>query len=188
MPFNRPFCVYHRSALCCLLACSSLKQLSPSYAAQLGEELNPPVMFDSRPCVRRTALGACAEQGGSAGTSTTAPGSRRVVESSPAKEIEPESDLIRELRQRSAANAAINEELVREKTRANGLPGGFGPFSSSTAVMGNDGSMVVLKRGRYENLKDKGKIYKSASGLEKFVDGFDPAAPEPARQKFLGLF
>ena len=34
----------------------------------------------------------------------------------------------------------------------------------------------------------KGKIMQTKTGLDAYVPGFDPDAPEPKREKFLGLF
>ena len=41
---------------------------------------------------------------------------------------------------------------------------------------------------RFDKLKDKGKLVKTKTGLDMYVPGFDPDAPEPQRQKFLGIF
>ena len=50
-----------------------------------------------------------------------------------------------------------------------------------------DGSFDSVSIGKFERLKDRGVITKTATGLDTYVAGFDPDAPEP-KQKFLGLF
>jgi len=160
-----------RLALCSLLAasCSLLDRslLLPATAAgQRGEELNPQIMFDARPCIKRTPLGACAEQGG---VTTVAPapgasGGMRIVDATASRTAEAgpaESDYIQKLRERSEANAEVNAAFVREKTLANGMGAAFGPFSSNTAVMRADGTIMIIPIGKFDRLKDRGFIVAS---------------------------
>lgn len=175
-----------RAALFSILAatCSVLDRrlLPPAIAAQRGEELNPPVMFDARPCVRRTALGACAEQGTGTALAPAAPagpanGGLRIIDATASRSAggdADESDYIRMLRKRSEENAEQNAAFVREKTLANGMGGAFGPFSKSAAVMRADGSIMILPVGKYERLKDRGFIVVAPSGagcLKKLRNG-----------------
>ena len=41
---------------------------------------------------------------------------------------------------------------------------------------------------KYDRPKDRGFIEKSPVGLDRYVEGFDPDAPEPEWPKFLGIF
>ena len=88
---------------------------------------------------------------------------------------------------RTAENREANEREVREKTVKANLPGVFGPFSSEASIMRADGSFDVVSLRRYDKLKDRGKITQTKTGLDAYVAGFDPDAPEP-KQKFLGIF
>jgi hypothetical protein len=45
--------------------------------------------------------------------------------------------------------------------------------------MRQDGSFEVVPLRRYDQLKDRGKIQQTATGLDQYVKGFDPDAPEP---------
>lgn len=139
-------------------------------------------MFDARPCVRRTALGACAEQGTGTALAPAAPagpanGGLRIIDATASRSAggdADESDYIRMLRKRSEENAEQNAAFVREKTLANGMGGAFGPFSKSAAVMRADGSIMILPVGKYERLKDRGFIVVAPSGagcLKKLRNG-----------------
>ena len=94
-------------------------------------------------------------------------GGARIIDGSAARAAgaeQEESDYIRQLRERSLANADANAAFVREKSLANGLSGAFGPFSSTTAVMKADGSLKILPISKYERLKDRGLIITAPSG------------------------
>ena len=44
-----------------------------------------------------------------------------------------------------------------------------------------------LPLARYDRLKDQKKIVTNKNGLDAFIPGFDPTAPEP-KQKLFGVF
>ena len=50
---------------------------------------------------------------------------------------------------------------------------------STILTFGADGSFDIVKLAKYDRLKDKKKIYKTKTGLDAYVPGFDPDAPEP---------
>ena len=102
-------------------------------------------------------------------------------------EPEPESELVTRLLKRSADNKEANDREVLEKTMKAGMPGTFGPFAKTAPVMRVDGSFDIISIPRLEKLKDRGKITQTKTGLDQYIAGFDPDAPEP-KQKFLGIF
>lgn len=51
----------------------------------------------------------------------------------------------------------------------------------------HSGDFIDLPLARYDRLKDQKKIVTNKNGLDVFVPGFDPAAPEP-KQKLFGVF
>ena len=51
----------------------------------------------------------------------------------------------------------------------------------------HSGDFMDLPLARYDRLKDQKKIVTNKNGLDVFVPGFDPTAPEP-KQKMFGLF
>ena len=153
----------------------------PALAAQRGAEpAYQNQAFSDEVCTRRTPLGACAE---SKPEREEAPPPLNVLQ----PVAEPQSDLVRSLLKKTADNADANAQLVREKTIKAGQPGQFGPFAKEAPVMREDGSFDSIPLRRYDKLKDKGKLEKTATGLDRYVKGFDPDAPEP-KEKFLGIF
>lgn len=151
-------------------------------AAQRGAEdayaMQP---FGETVCVRRTALGACAEQG----TRAAAPVAEPAAPTSVPENYE--SELIARLREKTAANAEANALQVRELTLRNGMAGTFGPFSSEVSVMRRDGSFDVISVARFDRLKDAKKIVTNKNGLATFVEGFDPEAPEKKSGGWFGF-
>jgi len=99
-----------------------------------------------------------------------------------------DNQLVQSLLKRSEDNAAANKRLVDEKTVKAGLPGVYGPFANTVPIMRGDGSFDSVSFSRYDKLKDRGKLAKSSTGLDVYIPGFDPDAPEPEREKFLGIF
>ena len=179
-------CILTRGA-----AAAAVGQLLPAFpalAAQRGAEpaYQNQAFDDNLVCVRRTPLGACAE---------TAPGGRdQAAASSGGKalkvlqaEPEAESELVRLLLQKTADNEQKNAQLVKEKTIKAAQAGTFGPFAKDAPIMREDGSFDIVPLAKYDRLKDRGKITKTATGLDAYVKGFDPDAPEP-KSKFLGIF
>ena len=163
-------------------AAVSLPPLAADAAQRGAENAYQTQTFGSEVCVRRTPLGACAE---------TAPGQREAPAQAPLKvlkmEPEPESELVKRLLQKSEVNKEANERLVLEKTIKAGQAGQFGPFSNEAPIMRQDGTFDVVSVRRFDKLKDRGKLTKTATGLDQYVAGFDPDAVEP-KSKFLGIF
>ena len=160
--------------------------------------LSPPALTPWQPqrfddtfiCVKRTPLGACAEQGKSAGK---APAPAVLAPAPVAAAASEESELIRGLLARSAENAEANAREVREKTLKNGLGGQFGPFSKDAPVMKPDGSFEIIRISALERYKDKKWIVKGENGLDGWVQGFDTATAvaeeaKKGKSKFLGIF
>ena len=173
-----------RAVLSHAAAAAAVTTLPPlaAHAAQRGAEpAYQNQAFGDEVCVRRTPLGACAE---------TAKGGRAAGDA-PLKvlqiEAEPESELVKRLLQKTEENKDSNARLVLEKTIKAGQSGQYGPFASEAPIMRQDGTFDVVSIRRFEKLKDRGKLTKSATGLDQYVKGFDPDAPE-AKEKFLGLF
>jgi len=166
-----------RRAVLCGLPLASLSL--PAIAAQRGaEDPYAMVMYDQNPCTKRNPLGACQEQTRGA-TAKAAEQPLKVLQIEP----EPESDLIRALKQRTADNAEKNAREVYEKTLKANLPGTFAPWASEAPVMTANGDFELLPIARFEALKDKGKIVKSATGLDVYAPGFDPKAPPPPKSE-----
>ena len=163
-------------------AAAAVTQLSmPALAAQRGAEpAYQNQAFSDEVCTRRTPLGACAE---SRPEREAAAAPLNILQPTP----EPESDLVRSLLQKTADNADANAQLVKEKTIKAGQAGQFGPFANEAPIMREDGSFDTVSLKRYDKLKDRGKLTKTATGLDRYVKGFDPDAPEP-KEKFLGIF
>ena len=136
-------------------------------------------------CLRRTPLGACADyEAGGGGGAAQKP--NRIMTAPP--EVGMDSEVVQRLLQRTADNKEANDRLVLEKTIKAGLGGTYGPFAKEAPVMRTDGSFTAIPLARYDRLKNQNKIKVSTkTGLDYFVPGFDPDAPEP-KQKFLGLF
>ena len=185
-------------------------------AAQRGaEDPYATQIFEDSVCSQRTLLGACKEVAARDRKAERASAARVTTLQAP---TEPESELVKRLLERSAANADANARLVKEKTVAAGLSGTYGPFAKAVPIMRADGNFEEISFARYDKLKDKGKIVKTPTGLDACaeatleatarsaplccysrapfrlstrhidVQGFDPDAPEPPREKFLGLF
>ena len=160
-----------------------MSQLLPraATAAQRGAEpAYQNQAFTDEVCVKRTPLGACAE---TAKEKTTAAAPLKVLQATP----EPESELVKQLLRKTAENADANAELVKQKTIKAAQPGTFGPFAKDAPIMRADGTFDIVPLAKYDRLKDRGKITKTKTGLDTYVKGFDPDAPEP-KEKFLGLF
>ena len=160
----------------------------PASAAQKGaEDAYATQAFDQTAiCQRRTMLGACAEVSKEKRTATTSALLPQRVLQAPA--TEPDSELVRTLLKRTAENRETNDRLVLEKTIANGMAGTYGPLANTAPIMRKDGSFEVVPLRRYDELKDKGNIYKTATGLDAYVATFDPDAPPPPASKLFGLF
>ena len=166
--------------------------LLPATAAQRGAEPAYKVQSfdDSAVCTRRTPLGACADTAPMGSPEAekvlnrdTGAVPMRVLQAEP----EAESDLVKSLLKKSAENAEANAQLVKEKTIRANQYGQFGPFSSETQIMRQDGSFDIVSIKRFDKLKDRGKLTKTKTGLDIYVKGFDPDAPEP-KEKLFGLF
>lgn len=158
----------------------------PAFAAQRGAEpaYQNQAFDDGEVCVRRTPLGACAETArGRDLPKPASPPPMKVLQVAP----EAESELVRSLLKKTADNAESNAQLVKEKTIKAGQPGVYGPFAKEAPIMRRDGNFDSVPLAKYDRLKDRGKLTKTATGLDVYVEGFDPDAPEP-KQKFLGLF
>ena len=146
-------------------------------------------------CIRRTPLGACAEYG-SESKAAAAPAPVVRVQSAPAAPAEEESELVKGLLARSAANKEANERLVKEKTLKNGLSGTFGPFAKDAPVMKADGTFEIIRIAKLEKWKDSGKIIVSKNGLDTWAPGFEnaaaveeaEAAARANKKGFFGLF
>jgi hypothetical protein len=161
--------------------------VAPAVAAQRGAE-DPYAMqlFEqSSVCRRRTLLGACAEGGTGRTVEDDAP--PKLLQATP-DTFGDDSPLVQRLLQRTAENAEANDRLVRDKTVKAALPGTYGPFATKAPVQRRDGSFDELPFAKYDRLKDRGFIERSPVGLDRYVEGFDPDAPEPERPKFLGIF
>lgn len=159
----------------------ALLPVQRAIAAQRGAEpAYQNQAFSSEVCVRRTPMGACAE---TAPERDDAAPKLNVLQVTP----EPESDLVKALLKKTAENADANAETVKQKTIKAAQPGNFGPFAKDAPIMREDGSFDIVPLAKYDRLKDRGKITKTAVGLDTYVKGFDPDAPEP-KQKLFGLF
>ena len=99
-----------------------------------------------------------------------------------------DSAIVQSLLKKTADNAEKNAQLVKEKTIKADQGATFGPFAKDAPIMRADGSFDVVPLAKYDRLKDRGKITQTATGLDKYVAGFDPDAPEPQREKIFGLF
>lgn len=156
---------------------------SSAWAAQRGAEdaYKYQAFETSEVCTRRTMLGACAEVGKPTTDKAAAP---KLLEVTP----EPESDLVKSLLQKTADNKETNARLVKEKTIKADQGATFGPFAKDAPIMRADGTFDIVPLARYDKLKDKGKLTKTKTGLDTYVPGFDPDAPEPQRQKLFGIF
>ena len=99
-----------------------------------------------------------------------------------------DGDIVQKLLERTTTNAEANARLVKEKTVAAGMSGTYGPFAKSVPVMRVDGSFDDITFARFDKLKDRGKIVRTRTGLDAYVSGFDPDAPEPKPEKLFGLF
>ena len=145
--------------------------------AAVAEDAYKNQPFDDRPCVRRTALGACAEQG------AAPPGEEQqaAAPAPPARVVMPqeeaESELVRTLRKRTAENAAANAREVQLRTLTNGMGAQFGPFSSDAPILKPNGDFDVVSVSTLEALKGRGVIVKRR-GLDAYADGFDPATTD----------
>ncbi|KAG5188260.1 hypothetical protein JKP88DRAFT_234458 [Tribonema minus] len=86
---------------------------------------------------------------------------------------EPESDLIKRLRQKTVENKAKNEAMVAEKTFMNNQAGEFGPFSRYVLVKRpNDGKYELVLIRDLDDLKRQGIIESSGKA---FVPGKEPS-------------
>jgi len=153
-------------------------------AAELGgpDDPNKMQVFESAGCARRTPLGACAELAEQTVRQVPEP---TIVPSAPA--AEPESELVQALLARTEENKEKNDRIVLEKTIAANMPGLYGPLAKVAPVMRADGSFDDVPLKRFDKLRDRKKIVKTATGLNAYAPGFDPDAPEP-RQKLFGIF
>lgn len=130
-------------------------------AAQRGaEDAYAMQVFEDTVCSQRTMLGACKEVAGPRAVAPPATFSTLQATG------EPESELVKRLLERSAVNAEANARLVKEKTVAAGLSGVYGPFAKAVPVMRADGNFEEISFARYDKLKDKGKIVRTATGLD----------------------
>ena len=98
-----------------------------------------------------------------------------------------DSELIRRLRQKTADNAEVNAREVKEKTLRNGLAGTFGPFSSEAPIMRPDGEFDIVSLERFDRLKDAGKLTVSKTGLDTYIEGFDPKTFGEKKGGFFGF-
>ena len=137
--------------------------------------------FSSDVCTKRALNGACVETGKASAAPSAAP---KLLQMQP----EEQSDYVKSLIQKSADNKEANDRLVKEKTIKADEGATFGPFAKNAPIMRADGTFDVVPLGRYKKLDNKGKITKTKTGLDMYIPGFDPDAPEPVRQKFLGIF
>lgn len=141
-------------------------------------------------------MGACQEVGKPTRAADAAPmqlsqrepGSVRALPADPAGDITTESEIVKRLLQQTADNAEANARLVKEKTIKANEGAQFGPFAKDAPIMRADGSFDAVPLAKFDRLKDKGKLTKTKTGLDRYVDGFDPDAPEPKQPKFLGIF
>ena len=169
-------------------ASAAMPGLQAATAAQRGaENAYQTQTFGTEVCVKRTAMGACAETAreGATGEAPTKPEATRVKVLQ--IEEEPQSELVKSLLKKTADNAEANAREVKEKTIKANQPGQFGPFANTAPIMREDGSFDVVSLGKFQRLKDRGKITQTATGLDTYVKGFDPDIPEP-KQKLFGLF
>ena len=146
---------------------------------------------DTEVCIRRTPLGACAETAPKGSPEAQRQAAARAPSNAPVRvlkvEEEPESDLVKMLKAKSEANADANAQLIKEKTIKAGQAGVFGPFSSETQIMRQDGEFDIVSIKKFQKLKDRGFLTKTKTGLDIYVEGFDPDVPLP-KEKFLGIF
>ena len=145
--------------------------------------------FGDEVCVSRALNGACQQTAPDRGESPEEKERKlKVLQIDRSDlQISEESDLVKRLKQKTLENAEANAREVKEKTIKAGQAGVYGPFSNEAPIMRADGSFDSVSIGKFERLKDRGVITKTATGLDTYVAGFDPDAPEP-KQKFLGLF
>ena len=180
-----------RAVLTHAAAAAAVTQLPPlvAHAAQRGaENAYKTQAFEDEVCTQRTPLGACKDTAKAKSGDAGAQRYEVLTESRvPGFVAEEQSDLVTNLLQKSADNKDANDRLVLEKTIKAGQPGQYGPFASKAPVMRQDGSFDVVSLRRFDQLKDRGKLTKSASGLDVYVKGFDPDAPEP-KSKLFGIF
>jgi len=144
-------------------ACAAASTCVPreAFAAQRGaEDAYAMQVFEDTVCSQRTMLGACKEVAGPRAVAPPATFSTLQATG------EPESELVKRLLERSAVNAEANARLVKEKTVAAGLSGVYGPFAKAVPVMRADGNFEEISFARYDKLKDKGKIVRTATGLD----------------------
>jgi hypothetical protein len=188
----QPQSMGRRAAVQGAAAAAAIYSRSPCSAAQRGaEDPYATQRFEqSTVCIRRTLLGACAEtEIASVPNVEAAPRQQLPAPSAATTESEfVDSPLVQSMLQRTKDNADVNSRIVKEKTLAAGMSGVYGPFSKDAAIMRSDGSFDVVPLKRYDELKDKGRLTRTKTGLDAYVPGFDPDAPEPTREKFLGLF
>ena len=152
--------------------------------AAVAEDAYKTQPFDDRPCVRRTPLGACAEQGAAPPSEAAAPPEPAATRLAVPQE-EAESELVRTLRQRTADNAAANARDVQLRTLSNGIGAQFGPFSSKAPVLRADGEFDVISVSTLEALKGRDLVVKRR-GLDAYADGFDPARTDEVLRRGSG--
>ena len=97
--------------------------------------------------------------------------------------------MISEIKTIEKEHGRSEKEFVptKEKTVAAGLPGTYGPLAREAPVMRADGSFDAIPLRKFDRLKDKKKIVRTATGLDAYAPGFDPDAPEP-KEKLFGIF
>lgn len=170
------------------MAAGAIGTSSASAALRGGEDAYATQVFDANVCTKRTPLGACSEQGAMVDkvkpeeAKATAPGGALM-----APEDYESSELIRRLRQKTADNAEANAREVKEKTLKNGLAGTFGPFSSEAPIMRPDGEFDIVSLERFDRLKDAGKLTVSKTGLDTYIEGFDPTTFGAKKGGFFGF-
>ena len=148
-------------------------------------------MFGDTVCVRRTPLGACAEVGTPKAAAEAPLKTLSAPAGAPSYDGLPDTDYIQSLRQRTAENAEANARDVQERTVRAGLAGSYGPLASTAPVMTQDGGFVDVALGEYDALKNAGKLQTTKTGLDQFVEGYDPSRPLREQQEggwFFGLF
>lgn len=159
----------------------------PAVAAQRGAE-NPYAnqLFDDVACTKRSLLGSCQDFGAPSTPGAQPPVAFKQLQQQPDPAMD--SAIVQSLLKKTADNAEKNAQLVKEKTIKADQGATFGPFAKDAPIMRADGSFDVVPLAKYDRLKDRGKITQTATGLDKYVAGFDPDAPEPQREKIFGLF
>jgi hypothetical protein len=142
-------------------------------SAMKFEKLEP-----DRLCLKRGLMGKCDVF---ASTAVSAPSSTPAAARSAAAPEEPESDLIRQLKKKTAENRLRNESEVQRKMFEASQAGEFGPFSRFTLARRPDNGKYELVQVRdVSRLKSQGVLLEDDRGALSFAPGKEPPAAAAA--------